>query len=670
MKMLYIFFMTLLSLQLHAAAPTLPASNLYFAQVDGGYFNLGWTPGNGARRIIVCKAGSPVVFVPQNGTDYSANTVFGSGQQPLPGEFVVYNSAFTSFYLTGLSPATQYYFAVFEYNGTGASAEYLTATYLTANAATASAPSVQVSNVVFSGITTNSVNVNWTAGNGQRRMVVVREGSPVDAEPNSSQPYTGNSIFGSGAAVGNGNYSVYSSTGTSTAVTGLKQGTRYYFSFYEYNGSAHPQYLLPAFTGSVTTRSVPTVAASNPAITQTDGRALTLGWTNGNGQRRIVVARKAAAVTSLPADGTAYTANAEFGLGTQLAAGEYVVYNDNFNAVTVTGLDPASTYYFRVFEYDGSGSNTAYLSTAFAAVNGSTAVTPLLQASAVLASNTSASSVQLSFTAGSGRARLLVARKGAAVNVTPQDFTAYSCSGDFGSGQDLGNGNFAVAATTENFATVQNLQPNTTFHFAVFEFNGFNQPLYLAPAAVISATTLAALPVKLSEWKATLVNTAVRLQWTSSTEINSSFFDIERSADGIHFTSIDRVTAAGSSNGNIYYSREDTHPLPGKSFYRLKIVDMDGRMEYAAVLAVNNTLKTSAGIARNPVQEQLQLVNIPAANAQQPWQIISAAGQPVKSGRLQAGSMQLDVATLPAGTYWLQLYNGQQPPQVIPFVKL
>ena len=667
--MFYTFFILLVSLQLHAAAPTLPASNLYFAQVDGGYFNLGWTPGNGAKRIIVCKAGSPVSFVPQNGIDYTANTVFGSGQQPVPGEFVVYNSAFTSFYLTGLSPATQYYFAVFEFNGSGVTTEYLTSSYLTASAATSASPSAQVSNAVFSNITTNSVNVSWTSGNGMRRMVVVREGAPVNTAPVNSQQYAGNSIFGSGASIGIGNYSVYSSTGSSTPVTNLKQGTQYFFSFYEYNGSGQPQYLLPAYNSSVVTRSVPTIAASGLVITKTDGKALTLGWTNGNGQRRIVVARKAAAVTSLPVDGTAYTANAAFGSGTQLAAGEFVVYNDNFNTTTITGLDPASNYYFRVFEYDGTGSNTAYLTAAFASVNGNTASTPALQASGLLVSNAAATSLNLAFTAGSGRARLLVARKNAAVNAVPQDFTVYTSSSDFGNGQDLGNGNFVVGSTAEAFAAVQNLQPNTSYHFAVFEFNGFNQPLYLAPAAVFSASTLAALPVKLTEWKATMVNTAVHLQWTSSIEVNSGFFEIERSADGIHFSSIYRVTAAGSSSADIAYSSDDAHPLPGKSFYRLKIVDKDGHTEYAAVLTVSNSFKTAASIVCNPVHGQLQITNVSTASSLQLWQIVSAAGQSVKSGRQQAGSMRVDVAALPAGTYWLQLYNGQQHPQIIPFVK-
>src|SRR5215211_3697856 len=51
------------------------SGNLSFNAIDGGYFNLGWTSGNGARRIIICKAGSAPGFTPQNGIDYNSSDV-------------------------------------------------------------------------------------------------------------------------------------------------------------------------------------------------------------------------------------------------------------------------------------------------------------------------------------------------------------------------------------------------------------------------------------------------------------------------------------------------------------------------------------------------------------------------------------------------------------------
>lgn len=655
MKIFYATIFILLSFPSFATAPTTPASNFHLNSIDGGFFNLGWTAGNGTRRVIICKAGGPVTFTPQNGVDYTENTVFGSGQQVATGEYVVYDNAFTSFFLTGLSPATQYFFAIFEYNGTGAATEYLTSSFLTANATTSAAPTVQTSNATFTNITTNSVVVNWTSGNGSRRLIVVREGAAVNAEPVNSHAYTVNSVFGNGEQMGTGNFTVYNSTSVATSITNLRPGTEYHFAFFEFNGVNQPQYKTPSYNASVTTRSIPTVASSNVIITKTDGKELGLAWTNGNGQRRIIVAKQGSNFTSVPVNGTDYNSNSIFGSGQQLGTGEYVVYDDNFNAATITGLNPATEYYFKIFEYDGTGTNTIYLTSSFGSINALTAATPTVQAANISAANVTSSTLSLLFTPGNGRARMVVGRKNAPVNVTPTDLTAYL------PGADLGNGNIVYSNTTETFAGIQNLQPSSTYHFAVFEFNGFNQPLYLSPAAVFSVTTAFALPVKLSKWEAIPVEGKVKLQWTSSAELNAGFFIVERSNDGTHFSPIATVQANGNSQSEINYSKDDLSPLSGKSYYRLKMVDIDGKSEYSAVRSVLLNTKQSAILMRNPVSDKLELVTSATVNGNRnEWQIISSRGQIIKKGIVSAGRTEINVSALPTGSYWLRLTLDNQ----------
>lgn len=669
MRLLYALVFILLSMQASAIAPTTPSHNLYFGAIDGGYFNLGWAAGDGARRIMICKAGSPVTFIPQNGVDYNHNTEFGDGQQVAPGEFIVYDHFSSSFYLTGLSPATQYFFAIFEYNGTGTATEYLTSTFLTGNGTTSATPTQQTSNATFPVITTNSVNINWAIGNGYRRLIVVREGAPVNADPVSGQPYNVSYLFGTGATTGPGNYTVYNSTGNGTNVNNLKAGTEYYFAFYEFNGSGQPQYLIPAYTTSVTTRSVPTIASAGLTITKTDGKELFLDWTSGNGQRRIIVAKQGSDITSTPVNGTDYNANPTFGQGQTLGTGEYVVYDDNFHQTSITGLNPATTYYFKIFEYDGTGTTTAYLTTSFASVNGPTASTPTIQASNISATEVTPNSVRLQLAKGDGRARLLIGRKNSPVNVAPVNFTIYTYDSDFGDGQDLGNGNFVLTNTIENFVTVHNLEPASTYHFAVFELNGFNQPLYLAPAAVFSATTLGALPVKLTKWEAIPSENKVTLQWTTSSELNSGHFVIERSSNGTNFSPIATVQASGNSPVDINYTKDDINPLSGKSYYRLKIVDLDGHTEYSAIRSVLLSAKQTAVLMRNPVQDVLELVTaMNASNSRNEWQIVNASGQIVKKGIVSPGRTEINVSLLNAGTYWLRLNISNQP-QTLPFIK-
>jgi hypothetical protein len=109
-KIIYFALLMIVSFRVSATPPTTPATNLSFNAIDGGFFNIGWTPGNGAGRILICKAGSAVTFIPRNGIDYASSDVFGSGEEVVPGEFVVYDNAFTSFFLTGLTVATYSYF--------------------------------------------------------------------------------------------------------------------------------------------------------------------------------------------------------------------------------------------------------------------------------------------------------------------------------------------------------------------------------------------------------------------------------------------------------------------------------------------------------------------------------------------------------------------------------
>jgi hypothetical protein len=57
--------------------------------------------------------------------------------------------------------------------------------------------------------------------------------------------------------------------------------------------------------------------------------------------------------------------------------------------------------------------------------------------------------------------------------------------------------------------------PNPPYHFAIYEFNGFNQPIYITTPAVFNVTTSGSLPVKLLRWEACSQIRIVKLQWTS-----------------------------------------------------------------------------------------------------------------------------------------------------------
>jgi endonuclease I len=109
-------------------------------------------------------------------------------------------------------------------------------------------------------------------------------------------------------------------------------------------------------TGTATI-SAPTVQASAITFANVGQIQMDVNWTNGDGARRIVIINTTNSFTN-PVNGTDPVADPVLG-GTS----EQVVYNGNGNTVTVTGLSPSTTYWFRVYEYNGTGAETMYLTT-------------------------------------------------------------------------------------------------------------------------------------------------------------------------------------------------------------------------------------------------------------------------------------------------------------------
>ncbi|MEP7141807.1 MAG: serine hydrolase [Ferruginibacter sp.] len=108
----------------------------------------------------------------------------------------------------------------------------------------------------------------------------------------------------------------------------------------------------------------PTVNASGVSFANYTSTSVTVNWTNGNGGNRVLVVRPDTLIDAFPLDGSDYTGNAAFGSGDVLGSNNYIAYNGTGNSVTVTGLTPGKTYYFRVMEYNknsATGNNALYL---------------------------------------------------------------------------------------------------------------------------------------------------------------------------------------------------------------------------------------------------------------------------------------------------------------------
>jgi hypothetical protein len=316
--------------------------------------NISWTNGNGSNRIVVMKAFSAVTGNPTQGTNYTANSLFGAGATIAPTEFVVYNGSGNSVTVTGLDAKTQYCIRIFEYNTCGTTPFYLLPTTATGCATTlCPEPIVSASAVTSGTVTASLIGLSWTNGSGTNRIVIARAGAAVTAAPIDGVPYTANATFGSGSAVAPGQFVVYNGPANNVNVTGLSPGTNYCFAVYEYDCTPLNYKQLAPATACVTTNSCSDPIAPVTTLTTTPGiTTMQLNWINGTGNGRLVIMRAGAAVTAVPVDGVTYTANTTFGLGTAIAPGQFVVYAGNSNTVTVTGLTQNTNYCIAIYEYN------------------------------------------------------------------------------------------------------------------------------------------------------------------------------------------------------------------------------------------------------------------------------------------------------------------------------
>jgi hypothetical protein len=275
--------------------PTIAPSGVNFSNVSSTAMTVGWTNGNGGKRIVIARAGVPVSVTPTDGTEYSANSVYGTGADLGSGNFVVYNGTGNQVNITGLSGATSYYFSVFEYAGANTSSNYLS-TAGTGNQSTqafAPEPTVSMSNYKVTAVSRNSVSVSWTNGNGERRLIMAVTGTGTFESPVDGTTYTANAAYGSGDKIGDIGYVVYDGTGSSATITNLNPNTVYWLYIIEYNGSGSltNYYLDGGSSYAQTLKYKPTVQASHLTVSKVTANSAKLSWTRGDGDYVLIVGR-------------------------------------------------------------------------------------------------------------------------------------------------------------------------------------------------------------------------------------------------------------------------------------------------------------------------------------------------------------------------------------------
>lgn len=168
----------------------------------------------------------------------------------------------------------------------------------------------------------------------------------------------------------------------------------------------------------------------------------------------------------------------------------------------------------------------------------------------------------------------------------------------------------------------------------------------------LSTTSLAnPLPIELLSFTASRISNSVRLQWITASEINNDYFEVQRSADGIEFETLTTQKGAGTSSERMEYKFDDTAPITGTAYYRLKQVDFDGSGSYSSVVSIFFEPTYQLTVWPNPAVKNETVFLSQKGN----FALINSQGVVV---RQVMNTDHLDLADVPTGVYIIKSEGG------------
>lgn len=177
------------------------------------------------------------------------------------------------------------------------------------------------------------------------------------------------------------------------------------------------------------------------------------------------------------------------------------------------------------------------------------------------------------------------------------------------------------------------------------------------------------LPLNLIGFDGSAYGQSCLLRWKTENEINFSHFKLEYSADADDFEYLARFETTNSSTGRGDYAYTDKDRLLfGNAFYRLKMVDKDGKFTYSSTVPIHNNNRVAIKIGTNPVTNNLILFH-PYSNGKEQVLVTDMSGRAIGITKLQANSRysKINVSLCPRGTYFL-IYSDGKYSQTLKFM--
>ncbi len=182
-------------------------------------------------------------------------------------------------------------------------------------------------------------------------------------------------------------------------------------------------------------------------------------------------------------------------------------------------------------------------------------------------------------------------------------------------------------------------------------------PLNFYGSASISCTPL---PIVLLDFSAECKDNFTKVSWTTATEINNDYFELEKSDDAINFVSLGTIKGGGNSHQMKEYQYTDYESSNKTVYYRLKQIDFDGQTEVFDIIPASCSVNPSFEVNQLLFNDNQLNFNITTSQNQEAnIQLLNAQGQLIKTFKtfLNTGVNQINLENnrLCSGIYMLNI---------------
>jgi trimeric autotransporter adhesin len=166
------------------------------------------------------------------------------------------------------------------------------------------------------------------------------------------------------------------------------------------------------------------------------------------------------------------------------------------------------------------------------------------------------------------------------------------------------------------------------------------------------------LPMTLVSFNSSQQNQEVVLYWKTENEENINSFEIESGRNGnSDWQSIEMIPSMASKANGYSYTFIDHRNMDGDRYYRLKIIDRDGKYVYSKVLFIESAQTGVLTVNPTLVNSSMN-VSLPASGPAR-VSIFNVSGQPVKTMTAGSEVFNIDVSGLNRGEYFLSVSQGK-----------